>query len=88
MIQIPQSDPRAQRQVRLWVRAFAWFFFISAFYVVGWCLYIWFIRHTWLGLMMALGFLSTIWLTPMFAYVALKGRTPEHYPGIRRYLSR
>lgn len=70
------------RPVRLWARALAWVLVITGMLALGWEIYHLLSSGVWPGIYPVIQLAAAIWLLPLFAFVALKGRTPRNWPGL------
>jgi hypothetical protein len=91
----PTPETAEPQRVRLWVRALAWVIVITGIPAIGWMSYrvlakgVWpdifreLMEHPLEGFYRVVQVAAVIWLFPLFAFVALKGRAPRSWPGIR-----
>jgi ATP-dependent Clp protease adaptor protein ClpS len=82
------TQPDAPSTVRWWARALAWIIVICALLAYGTSIYRFFQRPTWPDALQALQIFISLWLLPLFAYAAFKGKAPRSWPGIGSALNR
>jgi hypothetical protein len=81
-----QGTPQ-QRPVKGWVRALAWVIVLASVISLGGLIYLFIARGVWPstgwpGIFRILLVAAVIWLWPLFAFVAIKGRAPRSWPGL------
>jgi len=84
----PIAHPAAPRPIKMWVRALAWIIVICAVPAYGWAIYSFIQKPHWPDAQHVLQVVASIWVMPLFAYVAFKGSTPRSWLGIGSVLNK
>jgi ATP-dependent Clp protease adapter protein ClpS len=84
----PITHLAASRPIQLWVRVLAWIIVICALPAYEWGIYRFLQQPRWPNAFQALLILASLWLMPLFTYVAVKGHAPHSWPGIGSVLTR
>jgi len=81
------TQPAAQRPIKWWARVLAWVIVVCALPAYGWGVYHFFRQPQWPDTLQALQILASLWIMPLFAYVAFKGKAPHSWLGIASVLN-
>jgi len=76
------SQTTATRPIRWWARALAGIIVMCAVPAYGWGIWRFFRHPQWPDFLQVLQILASLWVLPLFAYVAFKGTAPESWLGI------
>ena len=82
----PITQPAARRPIKLWARALAWIIVICALPAYGGWIYRFFRQPHWPDLLQAFQILASLWMMPLFAYVAFKGKVPHSWLALASYI--
>jgi hypothetical protein len=73
----PQPPP-----VAIWARVSAGFLALAGALAFGFMGYALALKGRWPGIFPAIQFAAAVWILPVFAIVAIRGRPPRYWPGL------